>query len=585
MNPFSHHHIGSALLMSLVLVAVFGTACDELFVAGVKTLFEEIRQRDFKGMVRKSDDQQRITSVVGKGTKVYRGTPREMATQFLEENRELFGLPKGLGDLRLLNEKARSYSAHVEFQQIWKGLPVENGRIQISFDKQGHVVHVVNSYTPSANALDQTSVSKEQARETAINEFLRTTPENPSKQQQQQENRSGKIVSRDQLRLKEEPKVDDVYFAWKERLHRAYRISIKAVRPFGIKQFVIDANSGEILYTKNFISSWTDGQGTVFKPNPVNSENNPQLFRRGDRNDRDDAVRINNPNPYYTVPLLGLEASAAPFTLRGPFVVLEDIEAPSNTPPSLSDANAFNFNRSADEFEEVMIYFHIDSMQRYIQEELRFNDVMNRRLSVDAHGLDGEDNSRYVSTPETLGEGYIAFGDGGVDDAEDADVIAHEYGHAIQDNQAPGKFSGTGIPRAMGEGFGDYWAASFHARQTLDNKHDVGCLMEWDAVPDECRRRADDGPLVSSFNPSFIEWENGRIWSRTLFQIFIEFGRNFADRLILQSHFEISDSPTSFKDGADAIIAADEELFDGSNKTKLCKIFVNRGIYDRDCSS
>jgi hypothetical protein len=27
---------------------------------------------------------------------------------------------------------------------------------------------------------------------------------------------------------------------------------------------------------------------------------------------------------------------------------------------------------------------------------------------------------------------------GGVDDAEDADVILHEYGHAIQDNQVPG---------------------------------------------------------------------------------------------------------------------------------------------------
>ena len=32
----------------------------------------------------------------------------------------------------------------------------------------------------------------------------------------------------------------------------------------------------------------------------------------------------------------------------------------------------------------------------------------------------------------------ISTGTGGVDDAEDPEVIWHEYGHAIQDDQVPG---------------------------------------------------------------------------------------------------------------------------------------------------
>ena len=43
-----------------------------------------------------------------------------------------------------------------------------------------------------------------------------------------------------------------------------------------------------------------------------------------------------------------------------------------------------------------------------------------------------DDNSFY--SPATR---KIKYGSGGVDDAEDADVILHEYGHAIQDDQVP----------------------------------------------------------------------------------------------------------------------------------------------------
>jgi len=250
MKIFSHR-VGSSLLGLAVIVILLGNGCG--WTSGGSN-------KDFPETVRLSDDQKRVTSAVGKGKKAYGGTPSQMASQFLNDNVERLGLTTGLGDLRLLNGKARLFGTNVEFQQVFNGLAVENGRVKINFDKNGHVVQMVNSYTPPAGALDQISVSKERAADIVINEFLRTTPHFPSKaeQQQQQGDVSKKIINKDALQLKKgDPQVEDVFFSRKGRLHRAYRISITADKPFGSKQFVIDANSAEIVQTKNFVHNWS----------------------------------------------------------------------------------------------------------------------------------------------------------------------------------------------------------------------------------------------------------------------------------------------------------------------------------------
>lgn len=577
MNMFSPRHVGSALPGLAVMIILLANGCGGRSGGS---------NEDFLETVRLSDDQKRVTSAVGKGKKAYQGTPSQMALQFLNENVARLGLTTGLGDLRLLSEKARSFSAHAEFQQFRNELPVENGRIKVNFDKKGHVVQVVNSYTPPAGALDQTSISKERAADIGINEFLRTTPHNPSKDEQQGKQPDAKVsekrVNRSDLQMKEgEPRVDDVYFSRNGRLHRAYRISITADRPFGSKQFIVDANSAEIVQTKNFVYNSVNGEGQVFIPNPVNSLNDPTLIVIS-------TISASNPNPYFTVELPELEASTAPFTLRGPYVVLEHIELPPNTPPDATSANGFSFTRVAPGFEDVMIYYHVNRMQRYIQ-CLGFTDVMNRQLRADAHGVFGAENSQYVTTPATIGKGYVAFGEVGVQDAEDADVIAHEYGHAIQDNQAEGAYSGSGEPGAMSEGFGDYWAFTSYDKETTEHGHDRGCLMEWDASPN-CRRRVDTGPTADNFNSAYTNWENGKIWSTTLYGIFDSLTQKTADTLILQGHFNISTAYPSFLEAADAIIAANEQVFIDHpdvvafNKTKLCEVFIGRKIYNAKCS-
>ena len=181
---------------------------------------------------------------------------------------------------------------------------------------------------------------------------------------------------------------------------------------------------------------------------------------------------------------------------------------------------------------------------------------MNNRQQVFSANGTTQDNSWY--TPNTK---IITYGTGGVDDAEDAEVILHEYGHSIQDNQVPGFGSGA-ESGAMGEGFGDYWGASVSA-QTSGGFQDT-CVADWDstsystsspavpapaghhqALPRErgqarCTPTARSGPARCGTS------------ARSL-------GAARADTLIIQHHFLLPTNP-SFNTAADALVTAAKNL-------------------------
>ena len=65
------------------------------------------------------------------------------------------------------------------------------------------------------------------------------------------------------------------------------------------------------------------------------------------------------------------------------------------------------------------------------------------------------------------------------DDAEDAETILHEFGHALQDAITP-DFGQSEEAAAMGEGFGDYSAASFFGEEKPTRYRPT--VMSWDGV-------------------------------------------------------------------------------------------------------
>lgn len=189
--------------------------------------------------------------------------------------------------------------------------------------------------------------------------------------------------------------------------------------------------------------------------------------------------------------------------------------------------------------------------------------------------MDGttQDNSFYSPVTKSL-----TFGTGGVDDAEDAEIILHEYGHAIQDDQV-NHFGSTNEGGAMGEGFGDYLAASFFADRKPERLRP--CVGNWDAVsysgdePPSLRRV--DGTKKYPRDVHGEVHDDGEIWSACLWEIRAAIGGRSADKLIIAHHFLLGPR-SSFEDGANALLTTDQQLNEGRNADVIRDVFVRRGI-------
>ncbi|HKQ97705.1 MAG TPA: M36 family metallopeptidase, partial [Candidatus Polarisedimenticolia bacterium] len=340
------------------------------------------------------------------------------------------------------------------------------------------------------------------------------------------------------------------------------------------REFLIDAADGAVLRARDLeVTSHLTGHGRVFDPNPVATLGDPTL------QDNADADGPEFAGAYRDVLLPNLTRAIADrfgaVALRGPYARVTDyIESPFLRNP-MSSTGDFLFGRDADGFEAVMAYYHVDRTQRYIQ-SLGFADLNNRDIRVDPHGLRGAKNAHYLGFPS--GGGHIAFGQGGttggVDLAEDADVIWHEYGHSMQDNQNPGAYLGLGEPGAQGEGFGDYWAF-VNTALTSPGVSDPACIGEW-AWEGSCLRRTDG----TKHYPEDIEREvhaDGEIWSAFLTQIAVALGPETANRIILQSHYLVPMFPR-FGDGVAAILDADQALYGGAHVAAIADLATQRGF-------
>lgn len=456
---------------------------------------------------------------------------RSAARSHLQANGNRYHLKADLADLRDSATISSPGGTHVQFQQTLNGVPVEGATLNVGLDRANSVQLVVSGY--QAN-LPQISTTPRVTAAAAIATARSTT------------GAQGALAAAPQARLV-------IYAEGTAAL--AWKITLSTDAPTGAWDVFVDAISGKPIATRSLLRE-VEGSGQVFTPNPVATLQDPTL------RDQDDTNHVALTGAYRTVTLHELDGSGY---LRGPYV-----DASSKN-PAKEPSFVFNYTRDNVRFEQVMAYYHIDRTQRYIQ-SLGFSNVNNRQQKVKISTF-SYDNSYYNPS-----NGAISLGRGGVDDGEDADVIVHEYGHSVQDNQVPG-FGSSLEGGSMGEGFGDYLAFTMSA-QGQSGAY-LACVAEWDATAYDrgtppCLRRLDENKRY----PEDLRGEvhaDGEIWSRALFDLWNALGRSTADRLVLQSHFYLT--PTaSFQDGANAILAADRALNGGANQAKIRQIFSARGI-------
>jgi hypothetical protein len=352
-----------------------------------------------------------------------------------------------------------------------------------------------------------------------------------------------------------------VAFAQGATARRAWLVSL--TNAAGEYEVVVDAESGGVL-SKRTTTETLDGTGQVFEPNPVVELG--KLFT--DHHDRSFPAIA---NAYRTVTLPNLDGSGY---LRGPWV-----DTTVRTPPrslAFEPSERFVYTRDDNRFEAVMAYYVLDRTQTFIQ-SLGFGTVMP---GVNDEPQDVQiDHRRFDNSFYSPHRDFITYGVGGVDDAEDADVILHEYGHAMQDAQVPG-FGATEEGGAMGEGFGDYWAGDQTYDETVAAGADPACVADWDSMsyapPPACLRRL-DGTKHYPEDQDFEVHDDGEMWSAALWQVRGAVGQVVADRDVLESHFLLS--PTAdFADGADALIEADRALYGGAHVDVIRSVMHARGF-------
>jgi Fungalysin metallopeptidase (M36) len=306
-------------------------------------------------------------------------------------------------------------------------------------------------------------------------------------------------------------------------------------------------------------------EGTVFFPNPVT-----QL---GDQNlvDAKDADLPIFASTYRRVVLQDLDSSG---TLTGRYV---RVKSSTGRAAETVNGNFPVWHRDADQFEQVMGYYWVTTAQHYLQ-HLGFGGALrpvNQRqieLRIDQFG---GDNSFFRDD-----KANITLGKGGVDDAEDPEVIVHEYGHSVQDGQVMG--FGTNLESgSIGEGFSDYLAVVVISWATgVPTLTDEACVADWDSISytnaPHCLRRVDG----NKHYPEDVRGEvhrDGEMWSRALWDIHNALGDTIGTTVIIEGQFDFA-VDTSFHDAALATVAAAQRLYNPSVANAVAAAFHARGF-------
>lgn len=505
--------------------------------------------------------------------------PEASARNFINTYLGDLRMKRGSTELTRIEMRRGLGSQHTRFQQILSGHPVYNAYVSVHQGVDGRIRRLHTSYTSDQKILGASQAAITHAQAEYIARQSAGEREGMGVAELRLPSRSGRLIWF--------PRQDG-------QLILAWELMIFTDLPLGDFLTIVDAHTGEVWMQENRIAFYEAGHGHIYRPNPV------QTSGRTGLQDNDDATPSKPKHPLNKelkeVRLAGLESGTG--LLKGRFVdvvTLNATQPPQRFYPDADEPDReYFYNRTDPRFEQVMAYYAIDSLQRYIHalgfdgdddnDDKLSNGIRDYPTLVNVH-WDDRDQSFY-----STGDDAVHYGDGGVDDAEDADIILHEYGHALQ--HAQNTCWGGGEMGAMGEGFSDYLAAAFHAGEgdPVYQKDHAACVGEWDGTAysttdPPCLRRVDGTKRYpDDKDPAGDKHRDGEIWSRALWDIRTAIGGPAADQIILEHHFSLPCNAT-MPMAALEMIDVDANLFGSAYEGALRKAFCDRGILrDQDCA-
>jgi len=362
-----------------------------------------------------------------------RAAPEQMAREYLAARHGTLGLQRAeLDDLVVHEVRPGDDFSVVRFNQTLQGLPVYDSWLAVSVTPAGKVIFVANGTQRGLQPVDIVARRSEADAVTTARQYLGLPAD-------------ARIVFED---------TRPVVFRSPTGTHRVWQTTLQADGVRGAWEVLVDARTGEILRAED-TNAYADGTAMVFYPDPLSSTRS--TYNSPGYTDGNDADTAQLTAARQAVTLRDITFSGGVYSLSGTYAQCLDWASPSNSDCVTQASSNFDFTRNHNAFEGVNTYYHIDTYMRYVNQTLGVTAVpnpSNTAVVYDPHGAGGADNSSY-----TPGSRRLQFGEGGVDDAEDADVIVHELGHGLH-HWLAGTISQT---QGLSEGVGDYFAHAYSA--------------------------------------------------------------------------------------------------------------------------
>lgn len=462
-----------------------------------------------------------------------------------------------LSDLSVYAMRKGQAGANVRLRQYYQGLPVFQSEIVVHISPKNEVTYVTNNYDPSIDAINVSPALTSGEASGLAKEHIQA---------------QGNINFES----------NELYVYSKEATTRLiYKIVLEPEAPLGSWEILVDAHSGNIIRSANKACNHREhnnaamlapppvnGTGNVFRPDPLSVA---QVSYGTPYADGSDAANAQLDATMSTVTLLDINFNGTDYELKGPYAEIVDFESPYKGLFSQA-SSVFDFNRSDDAFEAVNCYYHIDNSMRYINQVLGISLMpfqYGTGVRVDPSGLSGQDNSHYLG-----GSGNLAFGEGGVDDAEDADVVLHELGHGLHDWLTNGNLSQV---NGLSEGCGDYWAVSYSKslNQWTPADPQYEWVFSWDGHNTFWNGRVTNytanypGGLVGAIHT------DGQIWASALHRIYEIVGREYVDKAFLEG-LAMTGGSTNQQDAA---IAVRQAAIDMNYPCEVIDVFTTEFTY------
>ncbi|HLT47402.1 MAG TPA: T9SS type A sorting domain-containing protein [Rubricoccaceae bacterium] len=474
--------------------------------------------------------------------------PEAMARQYLAENAALLRLDPTLDDLALRAVREGLAGTTVRFTQTVRGVPVYGPDLVVSIDRQHRVQFVLSPYRPGLTLpAARPAVTDAEARALVGEHLDAQAP-----------------FQLDETSLVVYPMPDGARLAWLVRL--------VPTSPIGDWEALVDAADGTFLRVADRAINErgedppaipavaalaypraVNGTGYVFYPDPLTRAGVPYGTPGYTDNGDADSPELTAARSF--VRLRDITFDGTNHHLDNPYASIRDFEGPFLGTFEQPSAD-FDFTRSEAGFEAVNTFWHIDRAMRFINERLGL-DVMPHQytggVQFDPHGLNGADNSHYVSST-----GRVAFGEGCVDDAEDADVVVHELGHGLHDWVTVGGLSQV---QGLSEGTGDYFAASYTRHTGLLDPSDPSYywVFKWDGHNPCWPGRVTNYPAHYPEGLTGSIHTDGQMWSSTLMAIWSDIGGKRTDGAVLEG-LAMTNGSTNQEQAAQAVLQAARNL-------------------------